>query len=128
MADLEYQLHEDRVLRDAAKRLVKADIAFVKGDMSQKGLGGRMADRAKDGAADIAENAAEYADTHRTEVGTGLAVGILALIAWIFRDRLADAVYAMFHDKSALEEAADRAAEMAEHITDDARSFLNRNT
>ncbi|WP_338244754.1 hypothetical protein [Aurantiacibacter hainanensis] len=121
MADLERELKEDLMLRNAAKRLVKADLAFLKGDMAQKSLGGRVADRAKDGAADMAENAADYADTHRVQVGTGVAVAIAAIAAWIFRDRLADAVYDMLHEKSLLEKGAERAEQLAE----DARSLID---
>lgn len=127
MADLEQQLHEDRLMRDAAKRLVKSDIAYLKGDMAEKGIGGRAADRAKDGAADLAENAADYADAHRAQVGTGIAVAVLAIIAWIFRDRIADAIHDMFHDESDWEQASDDLSEMAEHIAADTRSFVNRN-
>lgn len=121
MADLERELKEDLMLRNAAKRLVKADLGFLKGDMAQKGLGSRVADRARDGAADIAENATDYADTHRVQVGTGIAVALAALLGWIFRDRLADAVYDMLHEKGLLERTADKAEQLAE----DARSLLD---
>lgn len=121
MANLEQDLREDRMLRDAAKRLVKADIGFLKGDMAEKGIGARIADRAKDGAAEMADDAAHYAGTYRTEVGTGVVVAILAILGWIFRDRLADAVYSMFHEQGPLEEAAEK----AEQVAKDARSFFD---
>ncbi|GAA5050349.1 hypothetical protein GCM10023208_09240 [Erythrobacter westpacificensis] len=120
MADIEQQLHEDRALRNAAKRLVKADLGFVKGDMAEKGIGGRIAGRAKDGAADIAENTADYAGEHRLQVGTGFFIAAAAFAGWIFRDRLADAVYNLFHEKGPLEEAAEKAEQLAE----DARSLF----
>lgn len=121
MADLRSQLHEDRMLRDAAKRLVKNDMAFVRGDVSRKGLGGRFADRAKDGAAELADTAGSYADTHRAQVGTGLVVGVAAVVGWIFREQLAEAVYDLFHDKGPLEQAADKAEQLARN----ARSYLD---
>lgn len=121
MADLEHDLREDRALRNAAKQLVKADISFLKGDMVQKGLGARAVDRAKDGAADIAENTVEYASENRLQVGTGIALAIVAFAGWIFRDRLSDAVYGLFHEKGPLEKAADKAEQLAE----DARSLLD---
>ncbi len=121
MADLQHQLREDRALRNAAKRLVKADLGFLKGDMAEKGLGSRIAGRAKEGAAGIAENTAEYADENRIKVGAGLAIGIAAFFGWIFRDRLSDAVYGLFHEKGVLEKAADKAEQLAE----DARSFFD---
>ena len=121
MADLQEQLHEDRMLRDAAKQLVKADVASVKGDVSRKGLGGRVVDRAKDGAAELTDNATDFADTHRTQVGTGIVVAVAAIAGWIFRDRLADALYDLFHDKGPLEQAAEKAEQLAR----DARSYID---
>lgn len=121
MPDLEAELKEDLMLRNAAKRLVKADLGFVKGDVAQKGIGSRAAGRAREGAADIAENAADYADTHRVQVGTGIAVAVAAFAGWIFRDRLADAIYGLFHEKGPLEKAADKAEQLAE----DARSLID---
>jgi hypothetical protein len=121
MADLEQQLQEDRTLRDAAKGLLKSDLGFVKNGMAQKGLGARVASRAKDGAAEIAENTAGFADDHRAQIGTGIAVAALAVAGWLFRDQLADAIYDLLHDKGLLEEAADK----AEQLTEDARSLVD---
>ncbi len=121
MADLQRQLHEDRMLRDAAKRLVKNDMAHVKGDVSRKGLGTRFVDRTKDGVAELADTTGHYADTHRAQLGTGLIVGVAALAGWIFRDQLAEAVYDLFHDKSPLEQAADK----VEQVAQNARSYLD---
>lgn len=121
MPDLQHQLREDRALRNAAKRLVKADVAFVKGDVAQKGIGSRIAGRAKEGAAGMAENTADYADENRAIVGTGVAIAIAAVVGWIFRDRLADAVYDLFHEKGPFEKAADK----AEQLADKARSLVD---
>lgn len=93
MADLEHQLREDRALRNAAKGLVTRGIGNVKGDMAQRGFGARIAARARDGAAEIADNSAEFARGHRGQLGAGLAVGALAVVGWMFRERIADAVY-----------------------------------
>lgn len=121
MADLESDLRQDRALRNAAKRLVKADLGFLKGDVAEKGLGGRIADRAKDGAAGIAESAADFAGENKLQVGTGLVVAAAAFAGWIFRDRLGDAIYDLFHSKGPLEEAAERVEQLAE----DARSLID---
>lgn len=120
MANLQKQLHEDRIMRDAAKRLVKADVAFVKSDFSQKGVGGRLADRAKDGAAELSDSATEFADTHRAQIGTGIVVAAAAFAGWIYRDLIADTVYDLFHDKGPMERATDKAEQFARY----ARSFF----
>ncbi|APE28669.1 hypothetical protein [Aurantiacibacter gangjinensis] len=122
MADLERQLRHDRTLRNAAKRLVKFDIACVKGDVSDRGVGGRALDRAKDGAAGIAESTAEYADTHRTQVGIGIALAMIAAVAYLFRDRLADMIFGLFEKD---EEPLERAAKAAEQFADDVRSYFD---
>ncbi len=114
MADIEQQLREDRALRDAAKRLVTAGIDHVKGDMAEKGVGSRLFERVKDGAAEMAESSADYASSNRSQVGTGIAFGLLAFVGWLFRDQLADAINA------ALEEAGELESESAaQALTED---------
>lgn len=92
MADIEQQMREDRALRNAAKQLVSNGIGHIKGDMSQKGLGARILGRAKDGAAEIADNSSDFAKSNSLKVGGGIALGILALGGWMFRDQIADAI------------------------------------
>ncbi|MWV28072.1 hypothetical protein [Aurantiacibacter rhizosphaerae] len=121
MTDLQTQMHEDRMLRDAAKRMVKSDVAYVKGDMSCKGLGGRFVDRIKDGASELSDNTHEYADTHRAQVGTGIAVAVAAFFGWKYREQLADAVYDLFHEKTPVE----KVSEKAEQLARDARSYFD---
>ena len=126
MTDLEAELRHDRTLRNAAKRLLRHDVAAVKGDVSERGLGGRMLDRARDGASEAAQGAAGYADEHRAQVGTGLAVGIGALLAYIFRDRVMGFLEGLFEeDRTPLESAYDRARDEAERLADTARSYLD---
>ena len=121
MADLENDLRQDRALRNAAKHLLKADLGFLKGDVAEKGMGGRIAGRVKDGAADVAESAVEFAGEHKLQLGAGLVVAAAAFAGWMFRDRLGDAIYDLLHSKGPLEKAADAAEQLAE----DARSFID---
>lgn len=125
MADLEQQLYEDRALRNAAKRLVKADVGHLKGDMASKGLGKRLVGRARDGAAEIADETAEFAHEHRPQLGAGLVLVGLAMVGWLFRARLADTMDELLHDKGPFERAADQAAETAEQLAEDARSLID---
>lgn len=71
MSNLERQLREDRILRDAAQALFKADIDRVKADLEEKTVGKRALDRAKDGAAELLDNA---------QAKAGDNIGIVALL------------------------------------------------
>lgn len=110
MADLEQQLREDRALRNAARRLVTSGLEHVKGDVAEKGFGARLLDRAKDGAAEIAENSADLAANNRAQVSTGLALGALAFVGWMFRDQLADAINAALEELGVEEGGGDNPA------------------
>ena len=92
MTEQERQLHEDRQLRNAAKGLVKRSVGNLKGGFSSRGLGGRVASRVKDGGSQIADDGVAFARDHKAQIGVGLAVGALAVVGWMFRDRIADAV------------------------------------
>ncbi len=82
MNHLESRMKEDKALRDAARALVQADIAHLKSDISDKGIGERMLDNISEGAKDVFESAAETADNHR---GT-LAALIGAVALWFARN------------------------------------------
>jgi len=82
MSKLERQLREDRLLRDAAQTLFKADIDRVKADLEDKSLGKRAVGRAKDGAAEMLDKAQD---------NPGRNFGVLALVGgalalWLARD------------------------------------------
>lgn len=81
MTAVDLQLAEDRALRDAAKRLFDADVAFIREDLAQRSAGGRIADRAADAALDTADDALNLAGEHRTAL-----VALTAVIAaWFAR-------------------------------------------
>ncbi|KHL25994.1 hypothetical protein PK98_05405 [Croceibacterium mercuriale] len=81
MTAIDLKLAEDRALRDAAKRLLDADIAFIREDLGQRSAGGRVADRAADAALDIADDALNFAREHRTAFVAVAAV----IVAWFAR-------------------------------------------
>lgn len=81
MTAIDLQLAEDRALRDAAKRLFDADIAFIREDLAQRGAGGRIADRAVDAALDTADDGLNLAAEHKT----ALIAITTALVAWFAR-------------------------------------------
>lgn len=81
----ETQLREDRMLRDAALGLVKADIAHIRGDLSTKGFGTRIFDRVTEGASDILEEAVEIAGDNKGILG----VVVAAVLIWVASSPLA---------------------------------------
>jgi len=82
------QLLEDRALRDAARGLVRNDIAFIRESVSARSVPARVADRISGGARDIADEAAVVADENRAVLGGALFVGAVGLTAWVFRSQL----------------------------------------
>lgn len=126
MAETEQQLQEDLALRNAAKRLVKSGVENVKSDFAGRSLGSRVAQRVKDGSADMAEDVGEFASEHRWQLGTGLLVGAVACVGWMFRDQLADAVYNLVHrNDGPVEKLAREAEAKAEQLGEDVRSLVD---
>lgn len=93
----------DRALRDAALRLVKADIALVRDDLAARGVGTRVADRVGDAALETLDDAVGYAQDHRGQV----AAAITALVLFLFRGPLLDALAALIGDDEAEDEDQD---------------------
>ncbi|NVD43746.1 hypothetical protein [Qipengyuania atrilutea] len=79
---LEAQLREDKAMRDAAYTLVRTDIAHLKADWAEKGIGARTVDRLKDGASEVYEEAVDVASDHR-----GVLAALLAAVGlWFARN------------------------------------------
>lgn len=88
MADPAEQLLEDRALRNTARALVEADIAFIREGVTARSLTARLIDRVSSDARDIAEEAVVVADENRVALGAGLGLGALGLAAYVFREKL----------------------------------------
>lgn len=82
MKDLELQLAQDRALRDAAKAVVQADIAFLKEDFAPSALTSRMAG----GATEVFDHAKDIAEDNKGILGTLVA----AVILWFARNPILD--------------------------------------
>jgi len=91
MTAIDLQLAEDRALRDAAKRLFDADVAFIREDLAQRSAGGRVADRAVDAVLDTADDGLNLANEHRT----ALIVITTAIAAWFARRPICRALTAI---------------------------------
>lgn len=88
MPDIDQQLREDLAMRNAAKALVSLDIDNMRGGVQRKSLGSRFADRMKDGTHGIVDDASDFARANPGRVGSGLALGLGFLLAYVFREPL----------------------------------------
>ena len=103
MSDLEQRLAEDKALRDAALSLFKADLALVRADLDERGLGSRIADRLGESTMEMLDDAADYAEDNKGKV----AAGIAAVILWFARGPILDAVGRLVGDGEDGEEPGD---------------------
>ncbi len=81
MSELEARLAEDRALRDAALRLFRSDLALIRGDLDERGLGERAKDRLGGAALEMLDDAVDYAENNRGWVAAGAA----AVVLWFAR-------------------------------------------
>ena len=89
MADLE-QWRQDRALRDAAKTLVTRDLAHLRGDVEEQGVGSRMVLRLREGAEGLADDAGTFVRENPSRTGGALALGIGLVLVWLFSERIAE--------------------------------------
>ena len=117
MPELELQLREDRMLRDAARALVLADIAHLKRELDPDSSSGPdVTSRARD----LADDTRDYVTGHRFQLGAVIGALVAAIALWIFREPLAAMVREMFADD---EESNDEAeGDRAEQADDTERS------
>lgn len=95
MGRLEQQLNEDRAMRDAARRLLEADLGFVKSDVHDRGVGERTVDRLREGSLNLADSAMDYARGHPLLVFGGLS----ALLLVLFRNSVLDWIIDLLEDE-----------------------------
>ena len=94
MSDLERRLEEDRLLRDAALGLFKADLALIRAGVAERGIGTRIKDRLGEGTADMLDDAVDYAEENPGKV----AAVIAAVVLWFARGPIIDALGRLFDD------------------------------
>lgn len=81
MSDLANRLAEDRELRDAALQLFKSDVALIRGDLDERGVGARAKDRLADAALGMLDDAIDYTENNKGWVAAGTA----AVVLWFAR-------------------------------------------
>lgn len=82
--ELERQLRADRMLRDAARAMVDADIAYLRASLAGRSIPSRIAHRIGEGAHDAVDEAAEFAGENKGLI----AAAVAALILWLARHPL----------------------------------------
>lgn len=81
MSDLASRLAEDKALRDAALQLFKSDIALIRGDLDERGIGARARDRVGEAALGMLDDAIDCAGDNKGWVAAGAA----AVVLWFAR-------------------------------------------
>ena len=88
MSELEHRLAEDKTLRDAALALFKADLALVRADLAERGVGARIGARLGESTMDVLDEGIDYAEENKGKV----AAGVAAVILWFARGPILDAL------------------------------------
>lgn len=88
MTEAETTLAANRANRDAARKLVDGHVAQIKADLAARSVGGRVADKVRDDALDLADEALAVAKNSKGIIAG--AIGALAL--WTFRASVIRAV------------------------------------
>ena len=83
---LEKVMVEDRMVRDAARAMVDADLANLKANYAARGIGDRVKDKFEEGAAVVLEEAVTVAEDNKGVIATLIA----AIILWFARHPVMD--------------------------------------
>ncbi len=94
MSDIERRLEESRAMRDAARRVVEADIGVVRGEVQERGVAQRAADGVSATSHSMADRAVGFVREHPLAVGGG----VLALLLILFRGFILDLVIDLLED------------------------------
>ena len=81
MSDLASRFAEDKALRDAALQLFKSDIALIRDELGERGIGARAKDRLGEAALGMLDDAIDYAEDNKGWVAAGTA----AVVLWFAR-------------------------------------------
>ncbi len=86
MSDLQRRLEEHRAMRDAARRVLEADLGVVRGDGAEPGVAKRAVEGVTETSHTLLDRGLRFASNHPLLVGGGL----LALLLVLFRNPLLD--------------------------------------
>jgi hypothetical protein len=77
VSDLADRLAEDKALRDAALQLFQSDVALIRGDLDERGIGARAKDRLGEAALGMLDDAIDCAEDNKGWVAAGTAAAVL---------------------------------------------------
>lgn len=102
MSELERRLADNRAARNAARAAHDANLAQVKADLAARSIGGRIADKARDDALDLASETVAVARESK-----GIIAGAIgALTLWFLRDQVAALVARLLKPAAVQDQAA----------------------
>lgn len=84
------RMEDYRTLRDSALHLLRADVAMVREDVAQRGLGARAIDRVSDAALDLLDDALDTAEANRGTLMAGAGAALAAGALWLARRPIID--------------------------------------
>jgi hypothetical protein len=108
VSEAEERLAEDKALRDAALRLFKSDLALIRGDLDERGIGARVKDRLGGAALGMVDDAVDYARDHKGWIAAGVAATALWLARRPLLEWLADCLDGGETDPAEPDDAAGR--------------------
>jgi hypothetical protein len=85
-------MEADLALRNSARRLLRADLALVREDLADKGVGARAASRLTDAALDLLDDAIEGASANSGKIAGGVALAAVAGGLWVAREPILAAI------------------------------------
>lgn len=107
----EQRLAEFRGLREDAWRIVKDDLARLQSDIADRGIADRIKDRVGEEAREVWDATRDVATEHKGVV----AATVAALIAWLLRGPIGDAIAGLFGD----DDGSDAEQDKRRNVMDD---------
>ena len=92
MSPQEHQLAQARAERDAARALFKTDLALVRADLRERGIGARIAARIGDSTLDMVDETIDYAEANKGPI----AAVVAAIVVWFARGPIRDGLSHLF--------------------------------
>jgi hypothetical protein len=104
VTDIRRRMAEDKAMRDSALALFKADLAMVRADLGERGLGARVKDRLGESTMDVLDEAVDFAEENKGAVAAAAA----AVVLWFARGPIINAIERLIGEDEEPGDDADR--------------------